>query len=187
MSAANQLVMVLFLTYFMLLSDQLFKRKLVEMVGSLSQKKTTVSVLEETAGQIEQFMVIQILTSGAVAVVTWGVLWAMGLQQAALWGLLAGVFNSFPTTDPAGDGRTLGRRVPAVWDDRHGGGGCGRVTAHHDARTLPAHPDVGRPCVIHEAGGGVRGAALLRLDMGHLGLAPRRADDDGHQSHLRSR
>src|SRR5687768_13167747 len=64
-SAANQLVMVLFLTYFMLLSDQLFKRKLVEVVGTLSHKKVTVSVLDEIATQIEQFLVIQLLTSAA--------------------------------------------------------------------------------------------------------------------------
>jgi predicted PurR-regulated permease PerM len=99
-SAANQLVMVLFLTYFMLLSDQLFKRKLVEIVGTLSQKKATVSVLEDIARQIEQFLLIQILTSGAVALVTWGALWAMGLQQAALWGLLAGILNSIPYYGP---------------------------------------------------------------------------------------
>ena len=100
MSAANQLVMVLFLTFFMLLSDQLFKRKLVEIVGTLSQKKLTVMVLEDIAGQIERFLVIQILTSGAVAVVTWGALWALGLQQAALWGLVAGIFNSIPYYGP---------------------------------------------------------------------------------------
>lgn len=96
LAATNQLVMVLFLTFFMLLSDQLFKRKLVEIVGTLSQKKLTVKVLEDIAGQIERFMVIQILTSGAVALVTWGALWALGLRQAALWGLLAGVLNSIP-------------------------------------------------------------------------------------------
>jgi predicted PurR-regulated permease PerM len=99
-SAANQLVMVLFLTYFMLLSDQLFKRKLVEIVGTLSQKKITVSVLDDIATQIEQFLVIQILTSGAVAVVTGAALWAMGLQQALLWGFLAGIFNSIPYYGP---------------------------------------------------------------------------------------
>lgn len=99
-SAVNQLVMVLFLTYFMLLSDQLFKRKLVEIVGTLSQKKITVSVLDDIATQIEQFLVIQILTSGVVAVVTGGALWAMGLQQALLWGLLAGIFNSIPYYGP---------------------------------------------------------------------------------------
>jgi predicted PurR-regulated permease PerM len=99
-SAANQLIMVLFLTYFMLLSDQLFKRKLVEIVGTLSQKKVTVTVLEDIAGQIEQFLVIQLATSGIVAVVTGVALWAMGLHQAALWGLLAGVFNSIPYYGP---------------------------------------------------------------------------------------
>jgi predicted PurR-regulated permease PerM len=100
LSAANQLIMVLFLTYFMLLSDQLFKRKLVEIVGTLSQKKVTVSVLEDIAHQIEQFLLIQILTSAAVAIVTAGALWAMGLHQAALWGLLAGIFNSIPYYGP---------------------------------------------------------------------------------------
>jgi predicted PurR-regulated permease PerM len=99
-SAANQLIMVLFLTYFMLLSDQLFKRKLVEIVGTLSRKKVTVTVLEDIAGQIEQFLVIQLVTSGIVAVVTGVALWAMGLQQAALWGLLAGIFNSIPYYGP---------------------------------------------------------------------------------------
>src|SRR4030095_3583099 len=100
LSAANQFVMVAFLTYFMLLSDQLFKRKLVEIVGTLSQKKTTVAVLEDIAGQIERFIKIQLLTSTAVALVTWGALWSLGLQQAALWGLLAGVFNSIPYYGP---------------------------------------------------------------------------------------
>jgi predicted PurR-regulated permease PerM len=99
-SAANQLIMVLFLTFFMLLSDDLFKRKLVEIVGTLSQKKTTVSVLEDIAGHIEQFLLIQILTSGIVAVVTAATLWAMGLRQAALWGLAAGIFNSIPYYGP---------------------------------------------------------------------------------------
>jgi predicted PurR-regulated permease PerM len=100
MSAANQLAMVILLTYFMLLSDQLFKRKLVEIVGTLSQKKTTVLVLEDIAGSIERFIKIQLLTSTAVAFVTWGALWALGLEQAALWGLLAGVFNSIPYYGP---------------------------------------------------------------------------------------
>ena len=100
MSAANQLMMIVFLTYFMLLSDQLFKRKLVEIVDTFSRKKLAVSVLEDIAGQIERFLVIQIFTSTAVAVTTWGALWALGLQQAALWGLAAGILNSIPYYGP---------------------------------------------------------------------------------------
>jgi len=95
-SAANRLIMVLFLTYFMLLSDQLFKRKLVEIVDTLTHKKTTVSVLDDIAAQIQRFLVIQIFTSAGVAVVTAVALWMMGLRQAALWGLLAGILNTIP-------------------------------------------------------------------------------------------
>ena len=98
--AVNQLVMVLFLTFFMLLSDQLLKRKLVEIVGTLSQKKVTVSVLENIAGQIEQFLVIQIATSAIVALATGAALWLLGLHQAALWGLLAGILNTIPYYGP---------------------------------------------------------------------------------------
>jgi predicted PurR-regulated permease PerM len=100
MLALNQLVMVLFLTYFMLLSDQLFKRKVVEIVDSFSNKKIAVRVLEDIAGQIEQFLLIQIATSLAVALATWGALWMLGLDQAAIWGLLAGIFNSIPYYGP---------------------------------------------------------------------------------------
>jgi predicted PurR-regulated permease PerM len=100
LSAANNLVMVLFLTYFMLLSGQLFKRKIVGIVGSLSQKKATVNVFENIAGQIQRFLVLQLLASVLVAVVTWAALRAVGLQQAALWGLLAGIFNSIPYYGP---------------------------------------------------------------------------------------
>ena len=57
-------------------------------------------MLEDIAGQIERFLKIQILTSAAVAVATWGALWAIGLQQAALWGLAAGILNSIPYYGP---------------------------------------------------------------------------------------
>ena len=99
-SAANQVVMIFFLTYFMLLSDQLFKRKLVEIVTTMSGKKLAVTVLEDIASQIERFLLIQVLTSVLVAVATGVSLWALGLEQAALWGLLAGILNSIPYYGP---------------------------------------------------------------------------------------
>ncbi len=104
MSAAmfvNQMVMILFLTYFMLLSDDLFKRKLVEVAGpTLTKKKVTVQILDEIADQIQRFMIVQLVTSAIVAVTTGLALWALGLRQAALWGLVAGIFNSIPYYGP---------------------------------------------------------------------------------------
>jgi predicted PurR-regulated permease PerM len=100
-SAANQLIMILFLTYFVLLSDKLFRRKFVELAGpTLSKKKLTIEIIDDISAQIGRFLRVQIFTSVVVGVVTWAALAYMGLRQAALWGLLAGVFNSIPYYGP---------------------------------------------------------------------------------------
>jgi predicted PurR-regulated permease PerM len=100
-SFLNQMIMILFLTYFLLVADDLFKRKLVEVVGpALTPKKITVKILGDIAAQIQRFLLIQVFTSLLVGVATWLALWAMGVQQAAFWGFLAGVFNSIPYYGP---------------------------------------------------------------------------------------
>jgi predicted PurR-regulated permease PerM len=101
LSALNQLIMIFLLTYFILLSDQMFKRKFVELAGPhLAKKKVTVEIIDSIASQIGRFLLVQLFTSTLVGVVTWAVLRALGLQQPALWGLLAGVFNSIPYYGP---------------------------------------------------------------------------------------
>ena len=100
-AALNQLVMILFLTYFTLLSDKMFRRKFVELAGpTLTKKKITLEIIDSISSQIGRFLIVQIFTSIVVGVTTWAVLAALGLQQAALWGLLAGVFNSIPYYGP---------------------------------------------------------------------------------------
>ena len=91
LSLINQTIMLLFLTYFMLLTGDLFKRKLVEIVGpTLTKKKITVQILDDIAAQIQRFIAIQLLTSALVAVATGVGLWLLGLEGAAFWGLMAG-------------------------------------------------------------------------------------------------
>jgi predicted PurR-regulated permease PerM len=100
-AAAGQLVLVLFLVYFLLASGDLYRRKLLKAVGpSLSSKKLTLEILVEINRQIERFLVVQLMTSTLVAVATWLAFRALGVQQAAVWGLLAGVFNSIPYFGP---------------------------------------------------------------------------------------
>jgi predicted PurR-regulated permease PerM len=94
-------VMIFFLTLFLLIADDLFKRKLVRHVGAFARKKITVQILDEIGHQIERFLLVQILTSTIVAVVTGAVLWWLGLSQPFVWGLLAGLFNSIPYFGPA--------------------------------------------------------------------------------------
>ena len=97
----GQLVLVLFLTYFLLASGDLIRRKLVKIAGpSLTQKKVTVQILEEINHQIAWFLLVQLFTSSLVGVASWLVFKWFGLEQAGVWGLLAGMFNSIPYFGP---------------------------------------------------------------------------------------
>ena len=99
--AAAQLLLILFLAYFLLATGDLYRRKLVKIVGpSLTKKKITVQILQEIDRQIESFLMVQVFTSALVGVATWLAFMWLGLNQAAVWGLLAGVFNSIPYVGP---------------------------------------------------------------------------------------
>jgi predicted PurR-regulated permease PerM len=98
---ASQLTMVLFLAYFMLVSGDTFRRKLVKISGpALSKKKITLRVLDDITGQIQRYLLVQIFTSILVGVVTWLAFLWIGLEQAAIWGIAAGVFNAVPYLGP---------------------------------------------------------------------------------------
>jgi predicted PurR-regulated permease PerM len=101
LGALGQFMMILFLVYFLLVTGDLYKRKLVKIAGpTLSKKKVTVQILDDINAQIESFIKVQFLTSVVVAVATAVVLWWLGLENYAVWGLLAGIFNSIPYLGP---------------------------------------------------------------------------------------
>ncbi len=98
-AVVGQVVLVLFLVYFLLASGDLYRKKIVKIVDR-SHKKITLQILEEIDRQIEKFLLVQMFTSVVVAVVTWLVFMYLGVQQAAVWGILAGLFNSIPYFGP---------------------------------------------------------------------------------------
>jgi predicted PurR-regulated permease PerM len=101
LSFASGLILILFLSYFLLLTDDLFKRKLVEVIGStITEKKITVQVLNQIAMQIQAYLKVQIFTSVVVGVTTWLALYWIGLENSAVWGLSAGLLNSIPYFGP---------------------------------------------------------------------------------------
>ncbi len=96
-AAAGQLTLVAFLTFFALGSGDTFRRKLVKMTGpSLQKKKITVHVLDDITGHIERYLLVQILTSALVGVATGLAFWALGVESAAVWGIIAAVTNLIP-------------------------------------------------------------------------------------------
>ena len=98
---AGQLVLVVFFVFFLLASGDLFKRKLVKLAGpSLEKKKITVQILNEIDLQIERFLFVRVVTSSVVGLATWLAFRFIGLEQAGVWGIAAGVFNSIPYFGP---------------------------------------------------------------------------------------
>lgn len=97
LGAAGQLALVAFLTFFALASGDTFRRKLVKITGpSLQKKKITIHVLDDVTGHIQRYLLVQIATSALVGVATGLTFWALGLQNAAVWGIIAGVTNLIP-------------------------------------------------------------------------------------------
>jgi predicted PurR-regulated permease PerM len=98
---ASQGVLLLFLVFFVLCSGDLYQRKIVHIVGPpLSRQRVTIEVLDEINAQVQQFLLVQLVTCAAVGLVSWIAFRLIGLHQAGLWGLLAGLFNSIPYFGP---------------------------------------------------------------------------------------
>jgi predicted PurR-regulated permease PerM len=96
-----QFAMVLFLVYFLLVTDDLFKRKIVKIAGpTLTKKKISVQIMDEINQQISNFLRVQVITSLIVGIATAAALWAFGLENYLIWGLFAGIFNSIPYLGP---------------------------------------------------------------------------------------
>ena len=97
LEAIGQLTLVAFLTYFALCSGDTFRRKLIKITGpSLQKKKVTVHVLDDITRNIERYLLVQILISALVGVTTGFAFWAIGVENAAVWGIIAGVTNLIP-------------------------------------------------------------------------------------------
>jgi len=97
LSAMGQFTLVAFLTYFALCSGDTFRRKLIKITGSsLQKKKVTVHVLDDITRNIERYLLVQILVSAIVGVATGLAFWAVGMENAAVWGIIAAVTNLIP-------------------------------------------------------------------------------------------
>jgi predicted PurR-regulated permease PerM len=100
-TVAAQTPIVLLLTYFLLASGTHFRRKLVQLVGpSLARKKDAVRILTEVDVQIQRYLLAMLLSNVLVAVCTWLAFEALGMEQAGVWGVVAGVLHFIPYLGP---------------------------------------------------------------------------------------
>jgi predicted PurR-regulated permease PerM len=96
-TVAAQTPIVLLLTYFLLASGVHFRRKLVGLVGpTLSRKKDAVRILEEIDVQVQRYLFAMLASNTLLAIGTWLAFLVIGVDQAGVWGVAAGVLHFVP-------------------------------------------------------------------------------------------
>lgn len=98
---ATQATMVVFLVFFLLLSGDTFKRKLVKLTGpSLTRKKVTVHILDDINTSIQNYMFMLLVTNTLLALMMWAALRSIGLENAGAWAVVAGLTHIMPYFGP---------------------------------------------------------------------------------------
>jgi len=101
MEFVGQMVLILFLIYYLLVSGDFFKRRLVTIAGpSFAAKKITVQILDGINTQIQRFFLVQVFASALVALTTWIAFRSIGMEYSGFWGITAGVLNTIPYFGP---------------------------------------------------------------------------------------
>src|SRR5690606_4015808 len=101
--------MVLFLSFFLLLSGDTFKRKLVKLTGpSLSRKRITVHLLEDINLSIQKYMFMLLVTKAMVGIMSWILFRWVGLENAGAWAVAAALLHLIPYFGPVLIGAATG-------------------------------------------------------------------------------
>lgn len=96
-ASLGQALVVVFIAYFVLASGDSFRRKLAKIAGpTFARRRVTVQALDEIGTQIHRYLLVQLFTSALVGLVTWIAFALIGLEHAAVWGVVAGLLNFVP-------------------------------------------------------------------------------------------
>jgi len=93
--------LVLFLTLFLLVGGDTFKRKLVGLTGpSLSRKKITVQIIDDINDSIQKYLFMLLVTNVLVGALAWGAFVWMDLENAGAWAVASGFLHVIPYLGP---------------------------------------------------------------------------------------
>ncbi len=85
---------------FLLLSGDAVRRKSVQMMPTFSLRRQALVTLGEMEQNVSQYVVTLVMINTGLGVVTWAVMSVLGLPNAVMLGVLAGVLNFAPYVGP---------------------------------------------------------------------------------------
>ena len=92
-----QIGMVALISFFLMVAGDSYRLKLIRLAGpTLTKKKITLQALNQINSQIQRYMLVQLFTSLLVGVGTWLCFLAIGMENAEVWGIAAGVLDLIP-------------------------------------------------------------------------------------------
>ena len=96
-AAAANITIVFVIAFLLLAAGDNFRRKMAKLAGpTLSGKKLTLHALNEIDRQVQRYMLVQLFTSTLVGVATWLAFLWIGVENAAVWGVLTFILNFIP-------------------------------------------------------------------------------------------
>lgn len=97
----SQLFSVLLLVYFLLAIGRLYRRKVVKISGpSFRRMRKAARILNDLHHQVRRFLFVMVISALFVGVLTWLAFLVLGMEQAALWGAVAGIASAVPYLGP---------------------------------------------------------------------------------------
>jgi predicted PurR-regulated permease PerM len=92
---AGGLVMIVLL-FFLLASGDMFLRKLIKVLPSLSDKKRAVEIARQIESDVSAYLTTITAINVVLGLAVWGIMSALGVPNPLLWGVLATVTNYIP-------------------------------------------------------------------------------------------
>jgi len=93
----GQLVSVLFLTYFLLAAGDLFRRRLMQVMGpSLATRKKTLQILNQVHEVSRRYFALVLAMNILVGTVTAAGLYLLDVRHAVFWGIAMAILHTIP-------------------------------------------------------------------------------------------
>jgi predicted PurR-regulated permease PerM len=99
-TVAGGLFTTLIVLFYLLVSGETFLRRFVEILPSFAEKRQAVEITLDIEKNISAYLITVTLINFIVGVCTLAVMWACGVANPLLWGVIAFVVNFVPILGP---------------------------------------------------------------------------------------
>lgn len=97
LQVVGQVLLALLITYFILASGPMLRRKLLRASGNHRNHRALMRrILSQSCKQVQLYVAIMLVTNVAVGLAVWPVFYLLGFEQHGLWALFTGVAHIVP-------------------------------------------------------------------------------------------